>query len=136
MIGKQPVYDSTRGRRFAFTVAGAFGAIALLTLWRERETIALVTGTLSALLLVAGVLFPSKLEPVERGWMKMALLISRVTTPIFMGIVYFVVLTPAGVIRRTFGKNPLVHSKAEDSYWAPRDKRDPVAARRRMERQF
>ncbi|MEO8194714.1 MAG: hypothetical protein ABI681_12760, partial [Gemmatimonadales bacterium] len=62
--------------------------------------------------------------------------LSRVTTPIFMSIVYFVVLTPIGLLRRSFGSNPLVHDAVGGSYWKPRAKIDPDAARRRMERQF
>ena len=40
--------------------------------------------------------------------MGLAHAISKVTTPIFMGVVYFVVITPIGFIRRrAFGSNPL-----------------------------
>jgi hypothetical protein len=68
--------------------------------------------------------------------MKLAHALSRITTPIFMGIVYFVVLTPAGLIRRTFGRNPLVHAAENGSYWEARPTREHEAQRRRMERQF
>jgi hypothetical protein len=47
--------------------------------------------------------------------MKLAHALSKVTTPIFMGIVYFVVLTPIGFIRRSFGGNPLVHKAENES---------------------
>ena len=129
-------YDAKRGRRFALTLAAAFGVIALITVWRDSGTVAKVTGGLSALLIVAGALVPSRLGPLETAWMKLAHAISRVTTPIFMGVVYFVVLTPAGFIRRTFGSNPIVHEPDSGSYWATRERREPAAARRRMERQF
>ena len=129
-------YDSAKGRRFALTVAAAFAVIAIFAFWRDRGMIAGLIGAVAAALLLAGIFIPGRLEPVERGWMKFAHAISRVTTPIFMGIVYFVVLTPAGVIRRTFGANPLVHPADEGSYWATRPARETEARRRRMERQF
>ena len=129
-------YSAAQGRRFAFTLAIAFGVIASLTFWRDRETIAAVTGGGALLLLVAGLALPSRLEIVERGWMKLAHGLSRITTPIFMGIVYFVVLTPAGLIRRTVGSNPLVHRRTDNSYWVRRTAYDPETKRRRMERQF
>jgi hypothetical protein len=50
--------------------------------------------------------------------MKLALLISKVTTPIFMGIIFFLVLTPAGLIARAVGHRPLVHGGS--SNWIPR----------------
>lgn len=129
-------YPAAKGRRFALTLAVAFGAVAAITAWRGREMIALVTGSLTVLLFVAGIAIPSRLGPLERAWMSLAHAISRVTTPIFMGIVYFVVLTPAGFIRRTLGRNPLAHSRESGSYWAPRTRHDAEAKRRRMERQF
>jgi hypothetical protein len=53
-----------------------------------------------------------------------------------MGIVYFVVLTPAAFIRRRVGGNPMEHKPESNSYWVARTKPDAEAARRRMERQF
>ena len=57
--------------------------------------------------LLGGLLVPGKLGPVYRAWMGLAHVISKVTTPIFMGVVYFLVITPIAVLRRTFGGNPL-----------------------------
>lgn len=129
-------YTGERGRRFVFTVAIAFAVIALIAWWRDRDTIAAVAGGLAVLLAGGGVIAPSRMEPVEQGWMKFAHALSRITTPVFMGFVYFVVLTPAGVIRRTFGRNPLVRSPSHGSYWEARPNRETEAQRRRMERQF
>jgi hypothetical protein len=95
------------GRRFALTLAAAFGALAALLWWRERGTVAAVLGMVAAAFALAGLLVPGRLGPVYRGWMGFAHAISRVTTPIFMGVVYFLVVTPIGFVRRTVGGNPL-----------------------------
>lgn len=80
-----------------------------------------VTGSLSALLLGGGLLAPAHMGPIHRAWMGLAHAISKVTTPIFMSIVYFVVLTPVGLIRRLVGSNPLSHEeKAGGSFWFAR----------------
>lgn len=129
-------YTPSQGRRFALTVSAAFAVIAAIGLWRDRQTLAMVTASLAALLSTAAVAIPSRLAPVERAWMGFAHAISRVTTPVFMGIVYFLVLTPAGLIRRTFGRNPLVHLSDAGTYWAKRSNPDREVRRRRMERQF
>jgi hypothetical protein len=52
--------------------------------------------------------------------MRLAHLISKVTTPIVMAVMYLLVLTPIGLLRRTFGGNPIVHSPHDESYWRPR----------------
>jgi hypothetical protein len=129
-------YSAHAGRKFGLTVGIAFGVIAAFAYWRGRETAPRLLAALAVLLIAAALLLPRQLEPVERAWMKLAHLISRVTTPVFMGIVYFVVLTPIGIIRRTFGGNPLVHRAGDDGYWIERVNADAEAGRKRMERQF
>jgi hypothetical protein len=44
---------------------------------------------------------------VYRAWMRLALLLSRITTPLVLGIVYFLVLTPTAVVMRLMGKDPM-----------------------------
>ena len=129
-------FTASHGRRFALTLAAAFGVIAAVGFWRGRETVSLLAAAIALIMVLSGLFIPGKLEPVERMWMKFAHAISRVTTPIFMGIVYFVVLTPAGAVRRIAGANPLVHRANNGSYFIRRSQRDQEKARRQMERQF
>jgi asparagine N-glycosylation enzyme membrane subunit Stt3 len=129
-------YTAKQGRRFALTLAIAFAVLAGISYWRGRELPPLILGGLASIALVSALVIPSKLQRVEAAWMKLAHAISRITTPIFMGIVYFVILTPIGLLRRLAGGNPLVHRSVNDSYWVMRAEADPAARRARMERQF
>jgi hypothetical protein len=95
------------GRKFAFTLAAAFGALAALLWWRERRAVATVLGTVALAFALAGLFLPGRLGPVYRAWMGLAYAISKVTTPIFMGVVYFLVITPIALLRRMAGGNPL-----------------------------
>ena len=113
---------AAQGRRFGLTVGGAFLVFAGVAYWRGHPTTTIVLGALGGLLSVAGVVIPTYLGPVERAWMGLAHLISRVTTPIVMGVMYLVVLTPVGLLRRIFGGNPLVHQPHNQSYWHSRPK--------------
>ena len=108
------------GRRFAFTLAAAFGGLAGLLWWRERRVIATVFLGVAAAFALAGLLLPARLGPVYRGWMGLAALLSKVTTPIFMGVVYFVVLTPVGYALRLLGKKPLGPPGGTGSVWTER----------------
>ena len=122
-----------QGRRFGLTVGIAFLVIAGILLWREHYRTATVLGSLGGVLVLAGLLVPTRLGPVERGWMRLAHAISNVVTPIVMGIMYLVVLTPFGIGRRLFGGNPLEHSPVEQGFWRPR----PTERRRsNLSRQF
>ena len=108
------------GRKFAFTVGAAFVVLAGISYWRGHRIPVIVLAALGALLLFAGLVAPAKLGPVQRGWMGLAERISRVTTPIFMGLVYFVVLTPVGLIMRAVGRRPLEQKEVDGSYWVRR----------------
>jgi len=127
---------AAEGRRFAFTLAAAFAVLAGIAQWRGRERVAIVFAVLAGLFLIAGLVAPSQLGPVERAWMGLARAISKVTTPIFMGIVYFVVLTPTGLLRRVLAKKTLSPARSAKTFWVDRKPMEPEAARRRMERQF
>ena len=55
-----------------------------------------------------GLIAPASLLPVYRIWMRFGLLISKITTPIIMGIVFFALIMPVGVVMRIFGWDPMV----------------------------
>ena len=121
-------------RRFGLLVGATFAALGALQWWRGRPSFALVLGALGAVLLLLGVVLPGALVPVRRLWMGMATGISKVTTPIFMGLVYFGVLTPVGVVRRLVGSSPLVSRSSGVSRWVARGSR--ARAPEDMEHQF
>jgi hypothetical protein len=111
---------AAEGRKFAFTVGAAFLVLAAVMVWRHHPVLMYVFGALGVGLFLAGLLVPQHLGPVNRAWMGLAHAISKVTTPVFMGVVYFVVLTPIGILMRLFGRNPIRHQLVKQSYWAPR----------------
>lgn len=122
------------GRRFGLTVGLAFLVLATISLWRGHTVAPYVLGTAGALLVVAGLLVPARLGPVHGAWMGFALLLSKVTTPVFMALMYFVVFTPTGLLMRLFGKNPLRSQEREGSFWMPHDRpEDPAGS---LTRQF
>ena len=124
---------AAEGRKFGLTVGIAFLVLAsLVYFWRHKETAGAVLGGLGALLVVAALVLPSHLGPVKRAWMGLAHLISRVTTPVFMGIVFFVVMTPIGLVMRLVGRRPLVHSEQSGGFWAA----PASGGRSDIERQF
>ncbi len=112
-------FTASDGRRFAFPVGTAFFALAGILWWRAHLTPMWVMVGLGGSLWILGAAIPGKLGPVYSGWMKMALAISKVTTPIFLGVVYFLVLTPTGLIMRLLGRKPIRHEPSDGSFWQP-----------------
>jgi len=125
---------AAEGRKFGLTVGIAFLLLGSLSRWRGHDTAPLVLWTLGGGLSLGGLLVPARLGPVYRGWMRFALLLSKVTTPIFMGIVYFLVLTPTGVLMRVARRDPLKHRPTGDGFWVIRQPRSDQAES--LRRQF
>jgi hypothetical protein len=121
------------GRKFGFTVGLAFVALGSIAYWRGKHATSTVLLSLGGALVVAALVAPTLLGPVERAWMGLARLISKVTTPVFMAVVYFVAITPIGFIRR-LGGSPIMKRERTASRWEPHI--PAVADRENMEHQF
>ena len=71
-------------------------------------------------------LFNSKiLTPLNKIWMKFGLLLGKIISPIVMGVVFFFVVTPTGIIMKILGKNLLnLKKKNQNTYWIKRDNKN------------
>jgi hypothetical protein len=111
---------AAEGRRFGLLVGGAFVLVGVV-LWRRDHSMAAgVAAFAGSLLAGGGLLVPARLGPLYRAWMRLALAISTVTTPVFMSLVFFLVLTPMGLVARLVGHRPLAVRPRAGSYWRSR----------------
>lgn len=134
MAQRAPVgLTASEGRRFAFTVGGAFLVLGTLAWWRSRMSLALPLGALGILFVLLGALVPARLGVLQRAWMGLAELLSKVTTPIFMGVIFFGIITPMGWLLRLFGKVSLENAREAGTGWHGRTEGE---RRSRLERQF
>jgi hypothetical protein len=62
---------------------------------------------IAAPLWLLALVHPSWLRGIYRAWMRFGLLASRVMTPLLLGIVFFVMISPIATVRRLMGKDPL-----------------------------
>jgi Saxitoxin biosynthesis operon protein SxtJ len=121
------------GRKFGLLVGGAFLLLAILFWYRSHLTVASIALVLGGGLIAGGLIAPTSLGPVYRAWMALAVAISKVTTPIFMAVIFFLVLTPIGLLARLFGHRPIAAPREAGTYWHSR----PAGARRsEMNHQF
>jgi Saxitoxin biosynthesis operon protein SxtJ len=112
--------SAAEGRRFGLLVGGAFVGLAGLTAWRGHSTEAWVFAGTGTALVAGALLAPARLEPVRRWWLALAAAISSVTTPLLMGVIYFVLVTPIGWLRRLVGGNRLVRRRTSQTFWVER----------------
>ena len=120
------------GRKFGLTVGAAFVVLAAIGAWRGHVVLPVVLAAVGLVLGVAGLAIPGRLGPVHRAWMRGAHAISKVTTPLFLGLMYLLVMTPAGLVMRALGRNPLRHGESGGGYWIRRE----VGQESDLDRQF
>ncbi|MCK4413178.1 MAG: sxtJ [Candidatus Eisenbacteria sp.] len=122
-------------RRFGLTVGGALVLLAAVLFWREQPLWPVFAGT-GGLLVGLGLLVPTWLAPVERVWMAVARAMGWVMTRVILGLLFCLIFTPAGLILRLLGKDPLGLRFPIDvpTYWQERTSYDRAPAR--MEKMF
>lgn len=114
-------------RSFGFVMAGAFALLSALNGWHMGRIWPWTTG-LAALFLLAALLRPAILNPLNRIWLKFGLLLHKVVNPIIMGLLFFGTVLPTGLVMRALGKD-LLRLKREpdaDSYWIVRTPPGPA----------
>jgi hypothetical protein len=124
------------GRSFGLTLAAGFAVLGAVFAWRGLHLAARVCWSIAAASAAAGLLIPTYLGPVERAWMALGVALSHVVRPVFFTVLYIAVITPAGVVRRTFGRSPVARDPGARTFWHEREARAPEVARRSLERQF
>jgi O-antigen ligase len=111
----------TSERNFGLLVGGVFAALGVWWLHRGRSSaIAPAFLMIGCVLVILGVRFPRALVLVNRAWMALAEILGFVTTPVILAIVFYLVLTPIGCIKRLLGWDPLrLRATSSESYWTP-----------------
>jgi len=97
----------TELRNFGLIVGGVFGAIALWPAIFRGGDIRTWCLALAALLIVPALIVPTALAPAHRAWMALASILGWVNTRIVLGVVFFVVITPIGLVMRLTGRDPM-----------------------------
>ena len=87
---------------------------------------------ISLIFLVLGLLNSKILTPLNKLWFKLGIFLGKVISPIIMGIIFFLVVTPTGLIMRLLGKDVLnLKYNKNQSYWI--EKKGPKS---KMKNQF
>jgi hypothetical membrane protein len=117
------------GRVFALTLAGGFLFVAAVGVWRDAHRLIVISLAIAFVSVLAALLIPGRLTPVSKAWMKFGELIGRVTTPVLLAVIYYLIFTPIGLVRRLFSPR----RSPKGSNW---HRRPPLPPPSRLERQF
>jgi hypothetical protein len=119
--------QGSSNRAFGIVFAVVFGIVGLLPMFSGGDVLGWALMA-AALFLTAALVLPSVLAPLNRLWLRLGLVLHKVVNPIMLGIMFFLVVTPIGLVMRALGKDPLRlrFEKSADSYWIPRTPPGPA----------
>ena len=104
-------------RSFGIVFFVVFFIIALYPIV-NNENIRIWSLIISFIFLVLGLINSKILTPLNKLWYKFGLVLGQLVSPLIMGLIFFFVVTPIGLIMRTLGKDLLnLKYNNQKSYW-------------------
>ena len=98
----------------------------------KNEDIRIWAVIVAIIFLILGLLNSSVLSPLNKIWFKFGILLGNFISPIIMGLVFFIVVTPTAFLMRAFGKDLLnLKKNNKKSYWI---EKSPIKSK--MKNQF
>ena len=108
-------------RNFGMVFSIVFLLISLWPLLSQNE-IRIWSLTISGIFFILGIFNSKLLLPLNKIWFKFGMFLGNFIAPIVMGIVFFLVVTPTGLIMRLLGKDLLnLKKNNKNSYWIEKD---------------
>ena len=119
-------------RNFGLVFFFIFLIVGLLPLLKE-EPFRIWSIVIAIIFLILGLMNSKLLTPLNKLWFKFGLFLGSIVSPIVMGIVFFLVITPTGFVMKIMGKDLLniKYDKKKNTYWIKRN--IPIGT---MKRQF
>jgi hypothetical protein len=118
--------ESSSDRSFGFVFAGFFTLLAAYGWWQESERWPISLG-IAGVFLLAALLRPRILAPLNRLWAKLGHVMGMIVSPLVLGLIFFAVMAPLGLLMRLLGKDPLRlrRDSRAGSYWIVRQPPGP-----------
>jgi len=101
-----------------------FIVFLILGLWPTKSggEIRIWLVAISLIFLILGIMKSRLLTPLNHLWFRFGMILGVVIAPIIMGAVFFLVVTPIGIVMSIMGKDPLnkKYDKKKETYWIKR----------------
>jgi hypothetical protein len=115
-------------RSFGFLFAVVFSALAVFSFTKSNMIVFYLLLFLSVVFIVIALATPSTLTPLNRLWYRFGRILGKVTGPIVLGVLFYLLVVPVAVTTRRFGRDELRLKKTNvETYWIDRVPPGPKA---------
>ena len=126
-LTREEQVEGSTDRVFGLVFAGVFLLIAVWPLFHQKPFRWWSCGVAAVFALIA-LAKPALLAGLNRLWTKLGVLLGKVVSPIALGLLFYLILTPLGAVMRLAGKDPLrlKFDSGASSYWIRREPPGPA----------
>tara|TARA_B100000900_G_C20570152_1_gene712904 strand:- start:1443 stop:1844 length:402 start_codon:yes stop_codon:yes gene_type:complete len=108
-------------QKFGYFFTLVFLITSIYSYFRENNMVFYVLGACSIVFFIVTLLKAEILKPLNKLWMGFGLVLGMIVSPMVMGVIFFMIFTPIGILMRLFGRDELLlQFKAKSSYWIKR----------------
>jgi len=105
-------------KKFGYLFTVIFLFLSLYFYIHNKENISKILLILSVFFIVITIFKPTLLLPLNKLWMMFGLLLGKIISPIVIGIIFYLIFSPFGIIMRLYGRDELILKRSKShSYW-------------------
>lgn len=109
-------------KKFGWFFSSVFAFIAVYTYFKGDLLLSKIFAFIFILLFTITIFFTSMLYPLNKLWFKLGITLGKIVSPIILGALFFVLVSPIALISRWFGRDALLIKKRKtNSYWISRE---------------
>ena len=113
-------------KKFGYFFSAVFAIIALLSYLQGLKNFSVPASIVALLFIAVTLVAPKVLSPLNRAWYELGMLLGKIVSPIVLGVLFFLMITPISLITRLFGRDELKIKKLSlHSYWVDRSPPGP-----------
>jgi len=114
-------------KKFGWFFTAVFSFFAAYSYSKVWEIFAIAALVIALLFAAVTLLCPQLLSSLNRLWYALGVLLGKIVSPIVLGLIFFVLITPVSLVTRLFGRDELKMKKRNvESYWTDRSPPGPL----------
>tara|TARA_B100001057_G_C22709323_1_gene895023 strand:- start:36 stop:422 length:387 start_codon:yes stop_codon:yes gene_type:complete len=104
-------------KKFGYSFALIFLVISIYFYFKNIIFTSIIFLILFLIFTFVSFLFPKILNPINKFWFFLGLILNKIFSPIIIGFIYFLIFTPISIISKIFGRDELrIYTKEDSSY--------------------
>lgn len=113
-------------QKFGYFFSLIFSGFTVYAFFNEWIYLVIFTLCIAIIFLLSTLIRPQILSPLNHIWYKFGLLLGIIVSPIVLGFIFFILISPIAIITRIFGRDELkLKIRSSNSYWVKRSSPGP-----------